>query len=173
MLPLEQPQKAARSFLKIGLLFSFSLFSCPSLAHLRLLILFVLISGNVYPNRGPIFPCSVCAGKVTWWGKSVHCCTCSKWVHLKCSQLFSKIRTFGAAPCCVPTRNTVTSSPGFSNIYTSTVQSGPASANAALPPQPRLQTFYSSLTHSVSSPSAPLPPSLAPGCPSTRSAFSP
>ena len=45
------------------------------------------MSGNVHPNPGPIFPCSVCAGNVTWRGKSVQCCTCSKWVHLRCSQL--------------------------------------------------------------------------------------
>ena len=29
----------------------------------------------------------MCAGNVTWQGKSVQCCTCSKWVHLRCSQL--------------------------------------------------------------------------------------
>ena len=44
------------------------------------------MSGNVHPNPGLIFPCSVCAGNVTWRGKSVQCCACSKWVHLRCSQ---------------------------------------------------------------------------------------
>ena len=48
-------------------------------------------------------------------------------------------------------------------MYTSTVQSSPASANAALSPHPRLQTSYPPSAHSISSPSAPPPPSLAPG----------
>ena len=52
--PLNDRSRAAHSCLKIGRLFS--LFSCPSLAHLGLLILlFLLMSGNVYPNPGPIF----------------------------------------------------------------------------------------------------------------------
>ena len=91
--PLNDRRRAAYSFLKIGRLFS--LFSCPTLALLRLLILLLLLmSGNVYLNPGPIFPCSVCAGNVIWRGKSVQCCTCSKWVHLRCSQLsLSKFRT--------------------------------------------------------------------------------
>ena len=73
------------------------------------------MSGNVHPNPGPIFPCSVCAGNVTWWGKSMQCCTCSKWVHLRCSQLpLSKFRSLASShswscpPFCVPTHNTVT-----------------------------------------------------------------
>ena len=63
-------------------------------------------------------------------------------------------------------RNTVTPSSDSSNVYTSTVQSGPPSANAALLPHPRLQTSNPSSAHSISSPSAPSPSSLAPGCPS-------
>ena len=66
-------------------------------------------------------------------------------------------------PCRVPTRNTVTFS---SNTYTSIVQSSPSSANAALPPHPRLQTSYPPSAHFVFSLSAPSPPSLASGCPS-------
>ena len=99
------------------------------------------MSGNVYPNPGPIFPCSVCAGNVTWRSKSVQCCTCSKWAHLRCSQLsLSKFKTFDSShswscfPCCVPTRNTVTLSSDSPDMYTSTVQSSPLSANTALPP---------------------------------------
>ena len=70
-----------------------------SIARLRLLIfLLLLMTGNVHPNPGPIFPCSVCAGNVTWLGKSVQCCTCSKWVHLRCSQLsLSKFRALGSS----------------------------------------------------------------------------
>ena len=58
-------------------------------------------------------------------------------------------------------------------MYTATVQSSPLSANAALPPHPRLQTFYFLLTHSVSYLSGPSPLPLAPGCPSTPPASSP
>ena len=86
------------------------------------------MSGNVYPNPGPIFPCSVCTGNVTWRGKSVQCCTCSKWVHLRCSQLsLSKFRALGSSHSwsSPPCRNTVTTSLDFSDMYTSTAQSGP------------------------------------------------
>ena len=65
--PLNDCRRAAHSFFKIGRLFSLSLFSCHSLARLGLFIsLLLLMSGNVYLNPGPIFPCSVCAGIVTW-----------------------------------------------------------------------------------------------------------
>ena len=57
-------------------------------------------------------------------------------------------------------------------MYTSTIQSSYSSANAALPPHPRLQTSYPPSAHFVSSPSAPSP-FLAPGCPSTPPASSP
>ena len=60
-------------------------------------------------------------------------------------------------------RNTVTP---FSDMCTSTVQSDPPSANAALLPHPCLRTSYFPSAHFISSPSAPSPPSLAPGCPS-------
>ena len=56
--------------------------------------------------------------------------------------------TLGAAPLC---RITVTLSSDSSDIYTSTVQSGPA----ALSPHPRLQTSYPPSAHYISSPSAP------------------
>ena len=97
--PLNNRRRAAHSFLKVGRLFSLSLFSCPSLSLLRLLILHLLLmSGNVHSNPGPIFPCSVCAGNVTWRGKSVQCCSCSKLVHLRCLQLsLSKIRTLDSS----------------------------------------------------------------------------
>ena len=99
-----------------------------SLALLRLLILLLLIRGNVYPNHGPIFPCSVCIRNVTWRGKSVQCCTCSKWIHLWCSQLsLSKFRALGSShslSCPPPCRNTVTSSSDSSDMYTPTVKSG-------------------------------------------------
>ena len=89
--PLNDRRRAAHSFFKIG--------RQSSLARLRLLILLLLLmSGNVHPNLGPIFPWSVCAGNVTWRGKSVQCCTCSKWVHLKCSLLsLSKFRALGSS----------------------------------------------------------------------------
>ena len=97
--PLNDCRRVAHSFFKIGYLFSLFPLSCPSLAFLRLLILLLLLmSSNVHPNPGPIFPCSVCAGNVTWRGKSVQCCACSKWVHLRCPQLFlSKFRALGSS----------------------------------------------------------------------------
>ena len=101
---LNDRTRVARSLFKIGLSF---LFSCLFLA--RLLILLLLMSGNVHSNPCPVFLCSVCTANVTWRGRSVQCCTCSNWVHLKCSQLsFSKFRTLGCfhyrscSPCCVP-----------------------------------------------------------------------
>ena len=58
----------------------------------------------------------------------MQCCTCSKWVHLRCSQLsHSKFRALGRSHSwsCFPCRNTVTPSSDSSDMYTSTVQSGP------------------------------------------------
>ena len=97
--PLNNRSRAAHSFFKIGHLFSLFLFSCPSLPLLCLLILLLLLmSVNVYCNPGLIFPCSVCTENVTWWGKSVQCCICSKWIHLRCSQfLLSKFRALGSS----------------------------------------------------------------------------
>ena len=86
--PLNDRRGAAHSFSKINRLSS--PFSCLCHARLHLLILILLlISSNVHPNPRPIFPCSVCAGSVTWRSKSVQCCTCSKRIHQKCSQLSS------------------------------------------------------------------------------------
>ena len=95
--PLNDRRRAAHSFFKIGRLSSS--FSCFSLSRPRLLILLLLLMrGNVYPDPGSIFPCSMCSGNVTWRGKSVQCCTCSKWVHLRCSQLsLPKFRALGSS----------------------------------------------------------------------------
>ena len=162
--PLNDRRRAAHSFFKIGRLFSLFLFSCPTLALLHILILLLLLmSGNVHPNPGPIFPCSVCTGKVTWRGKSVQCCACSKWVHLRCSQLsLSKFRALGSSHSwsCPPFRITVTPSSDSVDMYTSTVQSSPASANAALSLHPCVQTSYPPSAHYISSPSAPHHPPL-------------
>ena len=60
-----------------------------------------------------------------------------------------------------------------SGTYTSTVESGPPSANAALLPHPRLQTSYPPSAHLISpSPTLP-PPYLAPGYTSAPPASSP
>ena len=79
MLPPERPQKGSSQLLQNR---------SPVLSFSFLLPFFVssffLMSGNVHPNPGFIFPCSVCAENETWRGKSVQCCTCSKWVHLRC-----------------------------------------------------------------------------------------
>ena len=163
--PLKDRRRAAHSIFKIGRLFSLSLLSCLTLALLRLLILLLLLmSVNIHPNPGPIFPSSVCAGNVTWRGKSVQCCACSKWVHLRCSQLsLSNFRALGSSHSwsCPPCRNTVTPpSSDSSGKYTSTVESGPPSANAALLPHPRLQTSYPPSAHLISPSPALPPPSL-------------
>ena len=158
------------------------LFSCLFLSRLLLLILLLLLmSGDVHPHPGPIFPCSVSAGNVTWWGRSLQCCTCSKWDHLRCSLLsVTKFKTLGSShswicpPCCVPASsgdNTMTSSLDSSSLYTFTVQSAPC-ANAAFPPNPRLQSSYPPSAQFVSSPSAHSPPPHAPGCLSTSPSFS-
>ena len=134
------------------------------------------MSGNVHRNPGPIFSCYVCAGNVTWLGKSVQCCTFSKWVHLRCSQLsLSKFRALGSSHSwsCLPCRNTVTPSSDSSDTYTSTVQSSFSSTDAALSRHPRLQTSYSPSAHSIFPFFAPSLPSLAPGRPCTPPAFSP
>ena len=69
----------------------------------------------------------------------MQCCTCSNWVHLKCSLLsFSRFRTLGNSPswshppCYAPAffghptpTSTVTSSSDSSSWYTSIAQSGP------------------------------------------------
>ena len=73
-------------------------------------------------------------------------------------------------PCCVTTCNTVTPSSDSSDMYTSTLQSSSSSANATLPPHPRVQTSYPPSAHFVSSPS---PPFIAPGCSSAPPSSSP
>ena len=98
------------------------------------------MGGNVHPNPCPFFPCSVCAGNVTWRGRSVQCCTRSNWAHFRCSLLsFSRVRTLCSShswsyiACCVsaffgdctPT-STVTSSSDSSSWHTPTAQSGPS-----------------------------------------------
>ena len=129
-------RRVAGSLFEIGLS---SLFSCLSLARLLILPLF-LISGNVHSNPCPVLSCSMCAGNVTWRGRSMQYCTCSNWVHLKCSLFsFSRFRTLGSShfwsypACCVPAffgdptpTSTVTSSSDSSSWYTSTAQSGPS-----------------------------------------------
>ena len=60
-----------------------------------------------------------------------------------------------------------------SDTYTSTVESGPPSANAALLPHPRLQTSYPPSAHSISPSPALPPPSVAPGYTSAPPASSP
>ena len=120
--PLNNRRRAAHSFLKIGHL-SF-LFSYPYFARFCLLILLLfLLSGNVYPNHGPVYSCSVCAENVTWLVKSEQCCICSKWVHLRWSILsLSKFRTLGSShswgfpPAVNPTCNTVTPSSDSSGL---------------------------------------------------------
>ena len=103
--PLNDRRRVACSLFKIGLSF---LFSYLSLARFIIIVL-LLMSGNVHPNPCPVFPCSVCAGNVTWRDRSVQCCTYYNCIHLKCSLLsFSRCRNLGSShswsfpPCCIP-----------------------------------------------------------------------
>ena len=123
---LNDHRRAAHSFFKISCLSSLS---SPACLHLLILLL-LLMSHNVHPNPGPIFPCLVSAGNVTWRCRSVQCSTCSKWVHLKCSLLSSLIQISWQLlllelPPASFGDNTVTSSSDSSSLYTSTVQSAP------------------------------------------------
>ena len=135
------------------------------------------MSSNIYPNPCPVFPCSVCAGNVTWRGRSVQCCTCSNWVHLKCSLLsFSKFRTLGSShfwifPPCFFWRSHINQHCDFVfrllrlvYLHCSIWPIWPPSANASPAPHPHLQISYPFSAHFVSSPSAPALPPHDPGC---------
>ena len=67
----------------------------------------------------------------------------------------------------------MTPSSDSSNMYTSTVQSGPTSSNAALLLHPHLQTSYPPSAHYISSPSTPPSLYLAPGFSSAPPASTP
>ena len=176
---LNDRRRVARSLFKIGLS---SLFSCLSFSRLFTLL---LMSGNPHPNPCPVFPCSVCAGNVTWRGRSVQCCTCSNWVNSNCSLLsFARLRTLGSSHswscplCCVPAffgdstpTSTVTSSSDSSSWYTSTAQSGPHLLMQHSHPTLAFKLLILFSVHFVSSPSAPSPPPHAPGCFSLPPAF--
>ena len=127
----------------------------------------------------------MCAGKVTWRGRSVQCFTCSEWVQIKCSLLsFFRFRTLGSShswSCPLlqlhffwrcHTYQHCDLFFGLLQLVFLHCSICPPSANAALPPYPRLQTSYPPSAHFTSSPSAPSPPSHAPGCSSTSTASS-
>ena len=96
------------------------------------------------------------------------------------SRALGSSHSWSCPPChttgsCPPCHTTMTPSSNSSDMYTSTVQSSPTSANAALSPHPRLQTSYPPSAYSTSSLSAPPPPppSLAPGFASAPPASTP
>ena len=69
---------------------------------------------------------------LSWQGRSVQCCTCSKWVHLECSLSFSRFRALGCshswsfpASSGNPTPYQHCDFSGSSILYTSTTRSGP------------------------------------------------
>ena len=109
----------------------------------------------------------------------MQCCACSKWVHLRYSQLsHSKFRALGSSHSwsCPRCRNTVTSSSDSSDLYTSTAQSGPLSF-----PSPPCCTLAPLSSLNLLSPICPFyifflcpsPPSFASGCSSTPPSSSP
>ena len=129
------------------------------------------------PTPAPSFLASCSLEIIPGGASQCNANTYSKWVHLRCSQLYLwKFRAHGSShcwscpPCFVPTRNTVTLSSNSSDVYISTVQFSFLSANTALPPHPRRQTSCSPSAHSVSFLSAPSLPSFDLDCPSTSSA---
>ena len=176
--PLNDRRRVARSLFKIDLT---SLYFCLSLDCLLILLL-LLMSGNVHPNPCSVFPCLVCAGNVTWRGRSVQCCTCSNRVHLKCSLLsFSRFRTLGSShswsfpPCFFWKFYTYQQCDfllGLLHLVYLHCSIWPSSANAALAPHSHFQTSYPFSVHLLSSPSAPSRPPHAPGCFSFPPAFS-
>ena len=119
----------------------------------------------------------------------MQCCTCSKWVHLRCSLLsFFIFKTLGSPhswscpPCCIPASfgdptptNTAFSSSDSFSLYISTVlpvPSGSPFSNVTLPPHPHIQIPHPSSAHFVSSPSTPFSLLHVSGCLSIPSAFS-
>ena len=90
---LNDRKKAAHSLFKSGRLFSLFCFflSC-------FLILLLLMSSNFHPNPCPVFSCSVCDRYVTWRGRSLQCCTCPRWVRLRCLLLsFFRFKTLASS----------------------------------------------------------------------------
>ena len=110
----------------------------------------------------------------------MQCCTCSNWVHLKCSLLsFSRFRTLGSShfwsfpPCCVPAFLEIPHLPArdfvlrllqLVYLHCSIWPIWPPSANAARASHPRLQISCPHSAHFVSSLSVPSPLSHAPDC---------
>ena len=165
--PLNDRKRVAHSFFKIDRLFSLFLFSCPSLALLRLLILLLLLmSGNVHPNPGPIFPWSVCAVNVTWRGKSVQRCTCSKWVHLRCSQLsLSQFRALGSSHSwSISASRRASSVIAKAEAWQTTCSS--------LSPKSNLESIHSVLRSIAGSPSSSSSSPIFPNCSSPRESAS-
>ena len=114
----------------------------------------------------------------------MQCCTSSKWVHLKCSQLFldSKLLVALTPGAAIPVASLLLLKIPYLPTLWLRPRSPPAcvpppfnlapSSNAALPLHPRLQTSYPSFAHFVSSPSTPSPTPHSSGCFSTPPACS-
>ena len=129
--PLNDRRRTAHSIYKIGRLFSLFIFSCPTLALLRLLILLLLLmSSNVHLNPGPHLSLLCVRWKCDLAGQV------SAMLHLlqmgpsKYSQLSLRIQSSCSSHSwsCLPCRNTVTPSSDSSDTSTSstsTVQSAP------------------------------------------------
>ena len=94
--PQNDRRRAVCSLFKIDRLSFFLLLSCSSLS--RFLILQLLLSSNVVSDSGPI--CPLCAGNVTWRGRSVQSCTCLKWFHLRL--FLSPVWSSSSFPAFIP-----------------------------------------------------------------------
>ena len=115
-------------------------------------ILILVMSGSVHPNSGPMFPCSVCAGNVTWKGRLVQCCTCSRQLTLLYLSSLLHLLLLGCpivlccdflfgTPACIPQL--------FSMTHL------PLSTNKAPPSHSHLQTYVSGCFSKPSSSSSP------------------
>ena len=146
---------------------------CLFCLFLACLLILFLMSANVHPNLGHIFPCSVCTRNVTWRGRSVQCCTCSKGIHFRCSLIsFSRFKALDSShswicfPCRVPASSgdftftyTVTFSSDFSSFMPPLCDLTHLAPSVNATPSP--SNLLSPFPHFVYSPSVPSPPSCS------------
>ena len=136
-------RRAARSISNTSFL-SFLLFlSC-------LPIFLLLMGSNVYPNPGPISLLCVRAGNVIWRSRTLQCCTCSKWIHLRRKFLsgfnfLCRFHSWSCPPSYISvSTNTLYFFPGPFSIYTftSTTHRTTPLSMQPLPAHSRTQNSY-------------------------------
>ena len=65
-------------------------------------ILYILLSGDVHYNPGPIkYPCTYCKKPTKWNQKALQCDFCDDWTHLKCTSLsLNEYKTLSRSDDC-------------------------------------------------------------------------